>query len=72
MQQDPTSDDVDRLLADDPTAGKRLAPQPAVRVHLEVSVDRSTLALLEQRAEREGRALSDVASDAVRAGATAA
>jgi hypothetical protein len=35
-------------------------------------MDASTLALLQQRADREGRPLAEVVSDAVRAGAAAA
>jgi hypothetical protein len=72
MEHDPTSDEVDRLLAAQPDAGERLTPQAGVRVHLEVPMDASTLALLQQRADREGRPLAEVVSDAVRAGAAAA
>jgi hypothetical protein len=72
MEHDPTSDEVDRLLDGQPDAGERLAPQSGVRVHLEVPMDASTLALLQQRADREGRPFAEVVSDAVRAGAAAA
>lgn len=72
MEYEPTSDDIDRLLADDPDAGERLASNTDVRVHLEVPMDGETLQLLQQRADREGRSLADVVSDAVRAGAQAA
>lgn len=72
MEYEPTSQDVDRLLAADPDAGERLAPNPDLRVHVEVQLDGATLQLLEARAEREGRRFEDVVVDAVRAGAAAA
>lgn len=72
MEHDLDADDVDRVLADDPDAGERLPPQPRVRVHLEVPMDGTTLQLLQQRADREGRPPAEVVSDAVRAGAAAA
>lgn len=72
MPYEPTSEDIDRSLAQDPGSGQLLAPRTDVRVHLEVPMDASTLQLLQQRAEREGRALADVVSDAVRVGARAA
>jgi hypothetical protein len=54
MEHEPGSDDVDRLLADEPAAGERLA-QARVRVYLEIPMDGITLALLQQRADRERR-----------------
>jgi len=72
MEHDPTSDEVDGLLAEDLQAGERLEPNPDVRVHLEVPMDGATLRLLQQRADREGRSLTDVVRDAVRTGAGAA
>jgi hypothetical protein len=72
MEHDPTSEDIDRMLEADPDALERLAPQAGVRVHLEVPMDGATLRILQERAEREGRALADVVGDAVRAGAAAA
>ncbi len=72
MEHEPTSDEIDRLLADDPHVGQRLTPRADVRVHLEVPMDKATLRLLQQRADREGRPLTDVIGDAVRAGTQAA
>lgn len=73
MDYEPTSEDIDRLLEADPDAlGERLDPNPDLRVHIEVPMDRGTLRTLQERADREGRPFEDVLSDAVRAGATAA
>jgi hypothetical protein len=74
MPYEPTSEEIDRLLAEDPGpgSGRMLAPRSDVRVHLEVPMDAATLRLLQQRADSEGRALADVVSDVVRAGAQAA
>lgn len=72
MEQEPTSDDVDRMLVEDPEGGERMVPRSDVRVHLEVPMDGATLRVLQQRADREGRPLADVVRDAVRAGAAAA
>jgi len=72
MEHEITSDEVDRLFAEDPDAGVRLPPNPDVRVHLEVPMDGAMLRVLQQRADREGRSLTDVVRDAVRAGAAAA
>lgn len=72
MENEPTSEDVDRLLSSAPDLGERLAPNPDLRVHVEVQLDSATLQLLEARAEREGRRFEDVVVDAVRAGAAAA
>lgn len=72
MEYDPTSDDVDRLLADAPNEGHRLTPQAEVLVLLEVPMDGATLRKLQHRAETEGRPLTEVVGDAVRAGAQAA
>lgn len=72
MGYEPNSDDIDRLLDDDPEAGRTLAPRDDVRVHLEVPLDATTLELLQQRADTEGRPLADVVSEVVRTGARAA
>jgi hypothetical protein len=72
MEQEPSSEDIDRMLEANPDALERLPPQAGVRVHLEVPMDGATLRVLQERADREGRALADVVSDAVRVGAAAA
>jgi len=72
MEYEPTPEDVDRLMAEDPDAGERLAPNPDLRVHIEVPMDGATLRLLEERAARENRPFADVVRDAVRAGLSAA
>ncbi len=72
MEYEPTSDEVDRLLAADPDAGERLVPNPDLRVHLEVPMDGATLRGLQERADREGRSVIAVASDVLRDGAAAA
>lgn len=73
MEHEPTTDDIDRMLDADPDAlSERLAPNPDLRVHIEVPVDGATLRVLEDRASREGRSLEDVVSDLIRAGAAAA
>ena len=73
MDYEPTSEDIDRLLEANPEAfGERLAPNPDLRVHIEVPMDRGTLRALQERADREGRPFEDVVGDAVRAGAAAA
>ncbi len=63
---DPTSDDIDRLLAERPDAGERLAPRDDISVHLEVPVDSGTLARLQERAERAGISVTDVVRDLLR------
>lgn len=72
MEHEPTSDELDRLLEAEPDAGRRLAPQTEVRIHVEVPLDHATLEVLQARADREGRPFAEVVSDAVRAGAAAA
>jgi len=72
MEHEVTSEDIDHLLDANPGALERLPPHPEVRIHLEVPVDGATLRVLQERADREGRPLADVVSDAVRAGAAAA
>lgn len=73
MDDDPTSDDIDRMLEADPDAlGERLEPNPGVRILIEVPMDGPTLRVLEARAEREGRSLTDVVGEVVRAGVAAA
>ena len=69
VNDEPASDDLDRLLASDPDAGHRLAPRDDVHVLLEVPVDPATLDRLTERAAREGRNIEDVVADAVRAAA---
>ncbi|UUY03867.1 ribbon-helix-helix protein, CopG family [Svornostia abyssi] len=66
MIPEPTSDDIDRLLADRPDAGGRLPPRDDVSVHIEVPVDSGTLARLQERAERAGVSLTDVVRDLLR------
>jgi len=72
MEHEVSSDDVDRMLEANPEPLERLPPQPGIRMHLEVPVDSATLRVLQERADREGRPLADVVSEAVRTGAAAA
>ncbi len=72
MEHEPSPEEIDRMLDANPDALERLPPQPGLRVHLEVPMDGATLRALQERADREGRALADVVSDAVRVGAAAA
>lgn len=72
MEDEPRSEDIDAALDTKPDALERLAPQTAVRIHVEVPLDRSTIEVLQQRADREGRPFAEVVSDAVRAGVAAA
>ena len=39
MPEDPTSDDINRLIAEDPNGGQWLAPRDDIETILEVSVD---------------------------------
>jgi hypothetical protein len=66
MPEDPTSDDLNRLIAEDPDGGQRLAPRDDIETILEVSVDPSTLSSLSDRATREGRDIGDVVADVLR------
>lgn len=69
MSNEPTSDDLDRLLEADQEAGERLAPRDDIRITLEVPVDATTLDRLTERAEREGKDVEDLVADALRAAA---
>jgi hypothetical protein len=55
MHEDPTSDDLNRLIDDDPDGGQRLAPRNDIETILEVSVDSTTRSNLSDRAIREVR-----------------
>ncbi|MTD45217.1 ribbon-helix-helix protein, CopG family [Conexibacter sp. W3-3-2] len=68
MNDLPDSDDLDRILADDPGAGDLLAPRD-IDVRLEVSVDAATLEGLTERATREGRDIGEVVADVLRSAA---
>ena len=72
MSNEPTSDDLDRLLEADPQAGERLAPRDDIRITLEVPVDATTLDRLTERAEREDKDVEDLVADALRAAASVA
>lgn len=72
VDEEITSQDVDRLLDERPDGGERLAPRTDVQVHLEVPMDAATLRRLQRRADEEGRSLVDVVGDVVRAGSRAA
>ena len=50
MPEDPTSDDLNRLIEDDPDGGQWLAPRDDIETILEVSVDPTTLSNLSDRA----------------------
>jgi hypothetical protein len=69
MPHPPDSDDLDRLLADDPEAGEVLPPRDDVEVLLEVAVDAATLNVLTDRAAREGRDVGEVVAEVVRGAA---
>jgi hypothetical protein len=66
MHDDPTSDDLNRLIAEDPDGGQWLAPRDDIETILEVSVDPSTLSSLSDRATREGRDIGEVVADVLR------
>jgi hypothetical protein len=66
MHEDPTSDDLNRLIAEDPDGGQWLAPRDDIETILEVSVDPSTLSSLSDRATREGRDIGEVVADVLR------
>jgi hypothetical protein len=66
MSEDPTSDDLNRLIAEDPDGGQWLAPRDDIETILEVSVDRTTLSNLSDRASREGRDIGEVVADVLR------
>lgn len=63
------SDDLDRLLAEDPDAGDVLASRDDVEVVLEVAVDAATLSGLTDRAVREGRDVGEVVAEVLRGAA---
>lgn len=66
MPDDPTSDDLNRLIAEDPDGGQWLVPRDDIETILEVSVDPSTLSSLSDRATREGRDIGEVVADVLR------
>jgi hypothetical protein len=66
MPEDPTSDDLNRLIAEDPDGGQWLAPRDDIETILEVSVDPTTLSSLSDRASREGRDIGEVVADVLR------
>jgi hypothetical protein len=66
MPADPTSDDLNRLIAEDPDGGQWLAPRDDIETILEVSVDPATLSNLSDRATREGRDIGEVVADVLR------
>jgi hypothetical protein len=66
MHEDPTSDDLNRLIEEDPDDGQWLAPRDDIETILEVSVDPSTLSRLSDRATREGRDIGEVVVDVLR------
>jgi hypothetical protein len=66
MPEDPTSDDLNRLIAENPDGGQWLAPRDDIETILEVSVDPATLSNLSDRATREGRDVGEVVADVLR------
>jgi hypothetical protein len=70
MHDDPTSDDLSRLIAEDPDGGQRLAPRDDIETILEVSIDPTTLSSLSDRAAREGRDIGEVVAAVLRHAAT--
>ncbi len=66
MPEDPTIDDLNSLIAEDPDGGRWLAPRDDIETILEVSVDPSTLSNLSDRATREGRDIGEVVADMLR------
>jgi hypothetical protein len=66
MPEDPTSDDLNRLIAEDPDGGQWLAPRDDIETILEVSVDPTPLSSLSDRASREGRDIGEVVADVLR------
>lgn len=66
MHDDPTSDDLNRLIEEDPEGGHWLAPRDDIETILEVSVDPATLSSLSDRATREGRDIGEVVADVLR------
>lgn len=66
MPKDPTSDDLNRLIAEVPDGGEWLASRDDIETILEVSIDPSTLASLGDRATREGRDIGEVVADVLR------
>lgn len=66
MHDDPTSDDLNRLIEEDPGGGQWLASRDDIETILEVSVDPATLSSLTDRAAREGRDIGEVVADVLR------
>ena len=69
MTRSSDSDELDRVLADDPAAGEVLPARDDVEVLLEVAVDAATLSGLTDRAAREGRDVGEVVADVLRGAA---
>ena len=70
MHDDPTSDDLNRLVEEDPDGGQWVAPHDDIETILEVSVDPAALSNLTDRAIREGRDIGEVVADVLRHAAT--
>lgn len=70
MTDEQLSDQLDRLLAENPDAGEFATGRPDVRLIVEVALDGPTLDALSARARREGRELEDVIEDVLRAATT--
>jgi hypothetical protein len=66
VSEDPTSEDLNRLIEEDPDGGQWLAPRDDIETILEVSVDATTLSILSDRATREGRDIGEVVADVLR------
>lgn len=69
MADPSNSDDLDRLLAENPDAGDHLPARDDVEVVLEVAVDAATLTGLTDRAAREGRDVGEVVAEVLRGAA---
>lgn len=69
MTRSSDSDELDRLLADNPDVGEVLQSRDEVEVLLEVAVDAATLSGLTDRATREGRDVGEVVADVLRSAA---
>jgi hypothetical protein len=66
MHEDPTGDDLNRLIEEDPNGGQWLTPRNDIETILEVSVDTATMSNLSDRATREGRDIGEVIAGILR------
>ncbi len=66
MHDDPTSDDRNRLIEEDPDGGQWLAPRNDIETILEVALDPIALSNLSDRATREGRDIGEIVTDVLR------